>query len=137
MEDTFQLFVAESVRQAIPQIVSLIIGGLLIPLLISGISFVKSRLSASQLARVQSIVRTLVLAAEQSKFKDSVNEAAALKKQWVLAESQRLLTQQGLGTFASNVPLLVSILEAEVYTQLNSGLALIEASTADYSISPV
>jgi hypothetical protein len=127
MESTFQLFIVEAIRQYLPEIVQFVVLVLLVPLGRASWQYIKSRLSASQIARVQSIIRTLVLAAEQSKFKDSLGDAAANKKAWVLSEAQRTLRELGLSVLADNVPLLTSILEAEVYTNLNSGLALIEA----------
>jgi len=88
-------------------------------LYVQGVAYLKTNLSAAQLASVKAVVNFLVLSAEQAGLTGSVLKTGAEKKAWVLSEAKRILTDLGLEVFADNVETLSSLLEAAVYSNFN------------------
>ena len=81
---------------------------------------IKSKLSQRDWERLKSVVREVVVANEQAKLSGAISKEAAYVKQKALTDIQRELNRIGLKTFAENLPLISTSIEAAVYTEFNS-----------------
>lgn len=124
LSNVFIAFVMQVLSAVLPVLAALVAGYLLV-LIRRAEVYIRTRLSAEQLAQADAVITMLVLAAEQSGLKDTLLSTGEAKKQWVLGEAQRILNENGLGNI--NVDTLASLVEKAVHEKLNYGLLAIES----------
>lgn len=140
MFDSFQLFLVALVEKATPLVINNLFELVIIPAVLAAWAYIKSRLSASQLAVAKEIVNTFVLAAEQSGLKSDLLATGAQKFNEVYTRTVNELRERGLNKLADNAPLVRGLIEAAVMENFNKfpNLELVEAidgTTAQITIS--
>ena len=97
-------------------LVPVIITAFAIPLIKVATKKIKASISKGDLELADTLIRKLVLAAEQKGLKDQLLKESAAKRDWVICEAEKALAQRGI---VLDLDEIYHLLEANVLESLN------------------
>jgi hypothetical protein len=97
-------------------LVPVIVTAFAIPLIKAATEKIKASIDKDDLAFADTLIRKLVLAAEQKGLKDQLFQEGAAKRDWVICEAEKALSQRGI---ALDLDEIYHLLEANVLESLN------------------
>lgn len=111
MDDTTQILIQKSLETLISVLVPILVGYLILAVK-NWNNKVKGEMDETDWLKIQSIVSDVVKAAEQNGLRGAIENVAATKKAWAIAEGQRILDERKLNKIS--VETLASLIEAKV-----------------------
>jgi hypothetical protein len=111
LSSTLQIFLQTIIQILLPILLTAAVG-----YLFRQYQIVTARIPAEQLELARQIVRSLVLAAEQTGLVGAIKNEGEAKKEWVLQRAEEYLLSKGVKL---DLHLLSDLIEAEVLESLN------------------
>lgn len=111
MDSTTQILIQKTLETLIAVLVPILVGYLTLAVR-NYREQIKERVGAERWYQIEAVVTEAVKAAEQSGLIGAIEDAAAVKKQWAIEQSQRILNEKGITNISTET--LALLIEAKV-----------------------